>query len=130
MRSAVKGGWKRNATKQWKGAGVQVRLLKDYLLLLPQRLPQRPGPFCSNVKIFNHRPPFHKQCGIYTPILCVISFFHLLLLSYGSAPAYPTKWSFFVKYYSIAFSILPGVAGGLALELKRIFLLNNRPSST
>jgi len=25
----------------------------------------------------------------------------------------------FVKYYSIAFSILPGIAGGLALELVR-----------
>jgi hypothetical protein len=25
-----------------------------------------------------------------------------------------TKWSFFIKYYSIAFSILPGLAGGLA----------------
>jgi hypothetical protein len=27
------------------------------------------------------------------------------------------KRSFFVKYYSIAFAILPGKAGGLAVEL-------------
>ena len=53
-----------------------------------------------------------------------------MLLSYesdtGSAPAYSTKWSFFVKYYSIAFSILPGVAGGLALELLGRFPWANR----
>jgi hypothetical protein len=29
------------------------------------------------------------------------------------------KRSFFVKYYSIAFAILPGKAGGLAVELKK-----------
>jgi hypothetical protein len=31
-----------------------------------------------------------------------------------------TQRSFFVKYYSIAFSTLPGIAGGLARELLRI----------
>lgn len=44
-----------------------------------------------------------------------------MLLSFGSvsgaAPSYPTTRSFFTKYFSIAFAILPGVAGGLALEL-------------
>ena len=39
----------------------------------------------------------------------------------GLAPAYYTEWSFFVKYYSIAFATLPGVAGGLALELINFF---------
>ena len=32
-------------------------------------------------------------------------------------PERETSRSFFIKYYSIAFSILPGIAGGLALEL-------------
>ena len=27
--------------------------------------------------------------------------------------------AFFIKYYSIAFAILPGIAGGVALELNR-----------
>ena len=37
--------------------------------------------------------------------------------STGTAPSNLTKWSIFFKYYSIAFSILPGIAGGLAQEL-------------
>jgi hypothetical protein len=45
-----------------------------------------------------------------------------LLLSYdghrNSGPIVE-KELFFFKYYSIAFAILPGVAGGLALELSR-----------
>jgi hypothetical protein len=45
-----------------------------------------------------------------------------MLLSFGSvtgaAPSYPTTRSFFIKYYSIAFAILTGLAGGLALELR------------
>jgi molybdopterin converting factor small subunit len=32
-------------------------------------------------------------------------------------PSSFTKWSYFYKYFSIAFAILPGGAGGLALEL-------------
>jgi hypothetical protein len=32
------------------------------------------------------------------------------------------KRSFFVKYYSIAFAILPGKAGGLAVELRDVYL--------
>jgi hypothetical protein len=32
-------------------------------------------------------------------------------------PSSFTKWNYFYKYFSIAFAILPGGAGGLALEL-------------
>ena len=51
----------------------------------------------------------------------MINFFSSQLLSFdsvtGAAPSYLTTRSFFLKYYSIAFSILPGIAGGLAKEL-------------
>jgi len=38
-------------------------------------------------------------------------------MTIGTAVLIVRKELFFFKYYSIAFSILPGVAGGLALEL-------------
>ena len=43
-----------------------------------------------------------------------------MLYSYDSTGAvlpYDTKRRFFIKYFSIAFVTLPGVAGGLAKEL-------------
>jgi len=39
-------------------------------------------------------------------------------MTIGTAVLIVRKELFFFKYYSIAFSILPGVAGGLALELR------------
>jgi hypothetical protein len=38
----------------------------------------------------------------------------------GTANAHPIQRSFFIKYYGIAFAILPGLAGGLARELLKI----------
>jgi len=47
-----------------------------------------------------------------------------LLLSYAYATRTArlklTQRSFFIKYYSIAFSTLPGIAGGLAGELDKV----------
>ena len=46
-------------------------------------------------------------------------------LAYKVSETYKTKKIYdtkFIKYYSIAFSIRPGVAGGLALELYCNFL--------
>jgi hypothetical protein len=53
--------------------------------------------------------------------VCAKLFFTCLLLSYDdhrNSGLIVGKERFFFKYYSIAFSILPGVAGGLALELE------------
>jgi len=41
----------------------------------------------------------------------------------GTAAFIVGKELFFFKYYSIAFSILPGVAGGLALELQEHMII-------
>jgi hypothetical protein len=57
--------------------------------------------------------------------VCAKLSFTWLLLSYDdhrNSGLIVGKELFFFKYYSIAFAILPGVAGGLAWELLPIFL--------
>lgn len=52
--------------------------------------------------------------------VCAKLSFTCLLLSYDdhrNSGLIVGKKLFYIKYYSIAFSIIPGVAGGLALEL-------------
>jgi hypothetical protein len=59
----------------------------------------------------------HTTLHLHSQTVCDKLFFILapfVFSGLGAAPTYLNEMGFFIKYYGIAFSILPGLAGGLA----------------